>query len=57
MGHMIEQNEKKNGHEVVATIDPNASDASIKISQNDSNALVSAVKESGAEGEWHYRRV
>ena len=50
MGHMIEQCAKKNGHEVVATIDPIASDASVKISQNDSNALVSAVKESGAEG-------
>ena len=50
MGHMIEQCAKKFGHEVVATIDPIAADASVKIPQNDPNALVSAVKESGAEG-------
>lgn len=50
MGHMIEQCAKKFGHEVVATIDPIASDASVKIPSGDMTALVQAVKDSGAEG-------
>ena len=37
MGHMIEQCAKKFGHEVVATIDPIAADASVKIPQSVTN--------------------
>lgn len=50
MGHMIEQCAKKNGHEVVATIDTFANDASYKVASGDENAIVRAVKSSGAEG-------
>lgn len=50
MGHMIEQCAKKNGHEIVATIDPFASDASCKVASGDENTIVRAVKSSGAEG-------
>ncbi len=50
MGHMIEQCAKRAGHEVVATIDVFADDASVKISAGDTDAMVRAVKSSGAEG-------
>ncbi len=50
MGHMIEQCAKKNGHEIVATVDNFAEDASCKIATGDTDAIVRAVKSSGAEG-------
>ena len=50
MGHMIEQCAKRAGHEVVATIDVYAQDASVKVSENDSGAVARSVKSSGAEG-------
>lgn len=50
MGHMIEQCAKNAGHEVVVTIDTFAEDASVKIENGDTDAMVRAVKSSGAEG-------
>lgn len=50
MGHMIEQCAKKAGHEVVATIDTFAEDASVKVPEGDSDAVARAVKSSGADG-------
>lgn len=50
MGHMIEQCAIRAGHEVVATIDVFADDASVKIAAGDTDAMVRAVKSSGAEG-------
>lgn len=50
MGHMIEQCAKRAGHEVVATIDVIADDATNKIPAGDGEALARAVKSSGAEG-------
>ena len=50
MGHMIEQCAKRAGHEVVVTIDVFADDASVKIAAGDTDAMVRAVKSSGAEG-------
>ena len=50
MGHMIEMCAKKAGHEVVATIDVMAEDATNKIPAGDAEALKRAVKSSGAEG-------
>jgi len=50
MGHMIEQSALNFGHEVTATIDSFAPDASVKINAGDGDALARAVKESGAEG-------
>lgn len=50
MGHMIEQCAKKSGHEIVVTVDNFAEDASCKISTGDTNAIIRAVKSSGAEG-------
>ena len=50
MGHMIEQCALRAGHEVVATIDCFAKDATCLIPQNDAQALCRAVKSSGAEG-------
>lgn len=50
MGHMIEQCAKRDGHEVVATIDVFAEDATCKIAAGDTDAMVRAVKSSGAEG-------
>ena len=50
MGHMIEMCAKKAGHEVVATIDVIAEDASVKVKAEDYNAVCRAVKSSGAEG-------
>ncbi len=50
MGHMIEQAAKRAGHEVVATIDVAAEDASVKIAAGDGEAVVRAVKSSGADG-------
>lgn len=50
MGHMIEQCAKKIGHQIVATIDPVASDATNKIPTGNAEALVKVVIDSGAEG-------
>lgn len=50
MGHMIEQCAKRAGHEVVATIDVLAEDASVKVPAGDGEAVARAVKSSGAEG-------
>lgn len=50
MGHMIEMCAKKAGHEVVATIDVIAEDASVKVPAGDGKAVARAVKSSGAEG-------
>ena len=50
MGHMIEQCALRDGHEVVATIDPFAADASVKVPAGDADAIARAVKSSGAEG-------
>lgn len=50
MGHMIEQCAKRAGHEVVVTIDSFVDDASVKIEVGDTDAMVRAVKSSGAEG-------
>ncbi|MCQ2589173.1 MAG: 4-hydroxy-tetrahydrodipicolinate reductase [Treponema sp.] len=50
MGHMLELCAKKDGHEVVATIDTFAPDASCKVAEGDVEAIVRAVKSSGAEG-------
>ncbi|MCR4631044.1 MAG: 4-hydroxy-tetrahydrodipicolinate reductase [Treponema sp.] len=50
MGHMIEASAKRAGHEVVATIDVIAEDASVKVPAGDGAAVARAVKSSGAEG-------
>ena len=50
MGHMIEQCALRDGHEVVATIDTVAPDASVKVAAGDTDSIVRAVKSSGAEG-------
>lgn len=50
MGHMIESCAKEAGHEVVATIDVTARDATNLVPANDGNAVADAVKKSGAEG-------
>ncbi|HAK68688.1 MAG TPA: 4-hydroxy-tetrahydrodipicolinate reductase [Treponema sp.] len=50
MGHMLEQTALGLGHEVVATVDSFAKDASFKVPQDDGNAVADAVEKSGAEG-------
>lgn len=50
MGHMIESCAKEAGHEVVATVDVMARDATNLVPANDGNAVSDAVKKSGAEG-------
>lgn len=50
MGHMIRSCAEAAGHEVVITADPMAKDASFTFSLGDTDALVAAVKNSGAEG-------
>lgn len=50
MGHMIEQCAIKAGNEIVATIDPFAPDATVKVESGDGDAIARAVKSSGAEG-------
>lgn len=50
MGHMIEECAKSLGHEVVATVDVIAEDASVKVPAGDGDAVARAVKSSGAEG-------
>lgn len=50
MGHMLESTAISLGHEVVATIDVYADDASVKVKAGDTQAIVDAVKNSGAEG-------
>lgn len=50
MGHMIEAAAKAAGHEVVATVDVAAKDASTIVPVGDGNAVAEAVKKSGAEG-------
>ena len=50
LGHMIEECAKSLGHEVVATVDVIAEDASYKVPSGDGEAVARAVKASGAEG-------
>lgn len=50
MGHMIEGCAKEAGHEVVATVDVMAKDATNLVPSGDGNAVADAVKKSGAEG-------
>ena len=50
MGHMIEECAKSLGHDVVATIDVIANDASVKVTSGDTVAVAKAVVESGADG-------
>ena len=50
MGHMLEQASLSFGHEVVATVDPFANDASCKVEAGNASALKDAVLKSGAEG-------
>ena len=50
MGHMIADCAKSLGHEVVATVDVIAEDASVKVASGDYDAVARAVKSSGAEG-------
>lgn len=50
MGHMIESCAKSLGHEVVATIDVMAEDASVIVKSGDVKAVADAVKNSGADG-------
>lgn len=50
MGHMIENCAKAMGHEVVATVDVMAKDATALVPAGDGEAVARAVKESGAEG-------
>ena len=50
MGHMIEACAKAMGHDVVATIDVAAKDATALVPAGDGNAVAQAVKKSGAEG-------
>ncbi len=50
MGHMIASCAAEAGHEVVATIDVTAKDASVIVPAGDTKAVAEAVKKSGAEG-------
>ena len=50
MGHMIEICVKTAGHEVVATVDVMAKDATNLVPAGDGQAVARAVLESGAEG-------
>ncbi len=50
MGHMLEATAKQFGHEVVATVDAIAPDASVNVAAGDGDAVARAVSESGAEG-------
>ncbi len=50
MGHMIESCAKSLGHEVVATVDVMAKDATDIVASGDGDAVAKAVKNSGAEG-------
>ncbi len=50
MGHMIETVAKSLGHEVVATVDVAAKDATNVVAVGDGKAVAEAVKKSGAEG-------
>lgn len=50
MGHMIEACAKAAGHDVVATVDVMAKDATNIVPAGDGNAVAQAVKASGAEG-------
>ena len=50
MGQMIAQAAKREGHEIVVTIDVVSDEAMVKVAQGDTDAIVRAVKSSGAEG-------
>ena len=50
MGQMIAQAAKRAGHEIVTTIDVASDEAMVKVAQGDTDAIVRAVKSSGAEG-------
>lgn len=49
MGHMIASIAQKRGHQIAASIDPFAEDASVKIPSGDCSSLAKAVKESGSD--------
>lgn len=50
MGHMIEEAARERGHEIVATIDVMAKDASVLVASGDGAAVAEAVRNSGADG-------
>ena len=50
MGHMIKEAAESFGHDVVATIDTIAADATVKVNAGDGKSVAEAVKNSGAEG-------
>ena len=50
MGHMIASCAKTMGHDIVATVDVAAKDATNLVAAGDGNAVSDAVKKSGAEG-------
>ncbi len=50
MGHMIKNAAESKKHEIVATIDTFAEDASVKVSSDDTASIVRAVKSSKADG-------
>lgn len=50
MGHMIEKCAEEAGHEIVATVDVMAKDATNLVASGDGEAVSAAVKNSGAEG-------
>ncbi len=50
MGQMLHKAAKNAGHEVVMTIDVVSDEAMVKVAQGDTDAIVRAVKSSGAEG-------
>ncbi len=50
MGHMIEMCAKRDGHEVVTTIDAFAEDAAVIAKDGNADIISRAVKSSGAEG-------
>lgn len=50
MGHIIKTSAEELGHEITATIDVSAPDASVKLKAGDFKSLANAVKESAADG-------
>lgn len=49
MGHLIKTKAEERGHKVTATIDPFSQDCSVKIKEQDKEALLRAVKNSKAD--------
>ena len=50
MGHLVAEEAVKGGHEIAATIDVFAPDATVKVPDGDTDAVVRAVKSSRAQG-------